>query len=103
MRGFETYKLVFGIDASTLFGVMQIHDTSTSYLDTRMLVSRRFHRNIHELDYNSRRQYEIFPEEKRWARTDNDEEGPTAGLLALDEISLVQYVRSMNLKVGEEL
>lgn len=102
VRGFETYKFSFGLDASMLFGALQVHDRYDSWLDTRQLVSRRFVRDIHELKYKSHREYEIFPEEGRWERTDVDAEGETPGFLALDEISLVQFTRTLQLQVGDE-
>ncbi|HEX9886339.1 MAG TPA: DUF3108 domain-containing protein [Longimicrobiales bacterium] len=101
VRGYPSYHLAMGIDGSAMFGALQIHDRYDSWLDLGMLVSRRFHRRIHEVNYRSRRYYEIYPEEGRWTRVGHEEEGETPTVLALDELSFIYYARTLPLEVGE--
>ena len=103
IRGFETYKLVLRLDGSTLFNLMQIHDRYQSWLDTRTLVSRRYVADIHQLNYKRYREFEIYPEERRWEQSNGSDSGETLGSLVLDDISFIYYARSLPLKVGEEL
>lgn len=101
VRGFPSYHLDLRIDASALFGAAHMNDRYQSWLDTRMLVSRRFMRDIDETGYQGRRVFEIYPEEKRWERVDADKADATPSVLPLDEISFLYYVRTLPLKVGE--
>jgi hypothetical protein len=102
VRGFPTYHLDLRIDASAAFGLAHMNDRYQSWLDTRTLVSRRFIRDIDETGYRGRRVFEIYPEERRWERLDDDKSGSTPSMLPLDEISFLYYVRTLPLKVGEE-
>jgi len=102
VRGYPTYHLDLRIDASTAFGLARMNDRYQSWLDTRTLVSRRFIRDIDETGYQGRRVFEIYPEEKRWERLDEDKAEETPSILPLDEISFLYYVRTLPLKVGEE-
>lgn len=90
VRGFPTYHLDLRMDASTAFGLAHMNDRYQSWLDTRTLVSRRFVRDIDETGYQGRRVFEIYPEEKRWERTDEDKGESTPNILALDEISFLR-------------
>lgn len=101
VRGHRTYHVQMGLDASTMMGLAQVHDRFDSWLDTRMLVSRRFVRDIHELNYKSKRIYDIFPEEKRWARADADKSGTSPSQLVLDDISFLYFIRTLPLEVGQ--
>ena len=103
LRGHRTYHLSMGLQASMGFGLAKVNDRFDSWLDTKLLVSRRFIRDIHELNYKSNRIYEIYPEEKRWERADEPEKnGDTPSLLTLDDISFLYFVRTLPLKVGDE-
>ena len=102
IRGYPTYHLDLRIDASAAFGLARMNDRYQSWLDTHTLVSRRFIRDIDETGYQGRRAFEIYPEEKRWERLDEDKAGSTPSILPLDEISFLYYVRTLPLKVGEE-
>jgi len=102
VRGHPTYHLDLRIDASTAFGLAHMNDRYQSWLDTRTLVSRRFIRDIDETGYKGRRLFEIYPEEKRWERLDDDKAEATPSILPLDEISFLYYLRTLPLQVGEE-
>lgn len=101
VRGFPTYHLRLAWQASTMFGAFKINDRYDSWLDTRMLMSRRFIRDVHQLDYKSRREFEIYPEERRWERVDEDK-GGEAPLITLDEIAIIYYLRTLPLEVGTQ-
>lgn len=100
IRGFPSYRLRVGMEASALLGTLQLNDTYESWLDTGMLVSRRFIRDVDQPGYQSRREFEIYPEEGRWERTDAEKEGK-GPLLALDEISFLYFIRTLPLEVGD--
>lgn len=102
VRGFPTYEIDMRIDASALFGAARLNDRYQSWLDTRMLVSRRFIRDLDQTGYSGRRVFEIYPEEKRWERVDAEKAEATPSVLPLDEISFLYYVRTLPLEVGEE-
>jgi hypothetical protein len=82
-------------------GPAKVDDSSTSWFDLRSLVSRRFIQDIHEVGYQSYRHYEIYPSERRWEREDNDEFGPLASTLPLDDVAFIYYLRAMPLEVGK--
>ena len=101
VRGHPTYHITMSIDGSAMFGLAKVDDYWESWLDTRLLTSRRFIRDIHELNYKDRRIFEIYPEQKRWERADEKgNEGKTLNLLPLDEIAFVYFVRTLPLEVG---
>lgn len=102
VRGFPSYHIEMELDLSTIAGLLKLRNSYDSWLDTRTLVSRRFVRDIDEPGYEGTRHFEIYAEEKRWERTDEDKSG-TAPLLAIDEIAFLHYVRTLPLEVGEEL
>lgn len=102
VRGHETYHVNMGLDASAMFGLATVRDRYESWLDTRLLVSRRFIRDVHQINYKSRRIFEIYPEEQRWERADADQSGQTGSALALDEIAFLYFVRTLPLEVGAE-
>jgi hypothetical protein len=102
VRGHPTYHVSMGLDASLAFGLATVRDRFDSWLDTRLLVSRRFVRDIHELNYKSLRIFDIYPEEKRWERADADKRGETLQMLTLDEISFLYFLRTLPLEVGAE-
>lgn len=102
VRGHQTYHVSMGLKASVGFGMAKVDDSFDSWLDTKLLVSRRFIRDIHELNYKSRRIFEIYPEEKRWERTDADQSGDTPSILTLDEIAFLYFIRTLPLEIGDE-
>lgn len=100
VRGHPSYHLTMGVHGSAMFGLAKVDDNYDSWLDTRLLASRRFIRDVHQVNYKSRRVFEIYPEEKRWERLDADKDGVTLNMLPLDEISFVYFLRTLPLEVG---
>jgi hypothetical protein len=102
IRDRSTYHVSMDLDGSAMFGTVKVRDRFHSWMDVRTLASRRFVKDIHEVNYKSYRAYEIYPEERRWDRTDgHEEEGETISDLPLDEIAFVYFVRTLPLEVGE--
>jgi hypothetical protein len=101
VRGQASYALEMDLSASTAFGTLRVENNLLSWMDTRSLATRRYIRDIKEPFYSALRTYEIYPEERRWHRTDNDERGPTRNPLPLDDLAFVYYVRTLPLIVGE--
>jgi hypothetical protein len=64
-------------------------------------VSLRFMQDQQEGSHTRYRDYHFFPEEGRWKRTDNGEEGTLATPLPLDDLSFVYFARSLELEVGK--
>ena len=104
IRGVPSYHFSLGIDGSMLFGSVQIHDRYYSWMDVRRLSSRRYIRVIDQPGYDGYREFEIYPEERRWARTDefDDKTGVSLSDAPLDEIAFIQFIRTLPLEVGAE-
>jgi hypothetical protein len=101
IRGAPSYHLSMALTASAMFGSVKVRDRFSSWMDVRTLASRRFIRDQHEHNYKSYREFEIYPEEKRWERTDEDKEGITLSEAPLDEIAFLYWMRTLPLEVGE--
>ena len=99
VRGRDAYHIGWTIDGG--FMGLGVHDKYESWLDVRTLQSWRFIQDIHEVRYNSFRHYEMYPDSGIWDREDNDEFGPLASELPLDDIAFVYFLRTLPLEVGE--
>ena len=104
IRGAPSYYFSMGMDASMMFGTVQLHDRYHSWMDVRTMASRRYIREIDQPGYESYREFEIYPEERRWARTDknDDKTGVSLSDAPLDEISFIYFLRTIPLEVGQE-
>jgi hypothetical protein len=101
LRGHPTYRLELYLEASAFFGAATVKYDMKSWLDTNSIVSRRHTRDLIELGTPRHRFYEIFPEERRWHRTDNDEKGRTLHACPLDDVSFFYYLRAQRFSVAE--
>lgn len=101
IRGAPSYHLSMALNASAMFGTVKVRDRFSSWLDVRTLASRRFIRDQHEHNYKSYREFEIYPDEQRWERSDEDKGGPTLSNRPLDEIAFLYWMRTLPLEVGE--
>lgn len=72
-----------------------------SWMDEKTLVSRRFLKDQHEGGKARYREYDFFPEERRWQRIDYDTTAALPTSLPLDDVSFVYYARTLPLVVGE--
>lgn len=101
IRGEPSYHLSMALTASAMFGAVKVRDRFSSWMDVRSLASRRFIRDQHEHNYKSYREFEIYPDERRWERTDEDKGGATLSEQPLDEIAFIYWMRTLPLEVGE--
>lgn len=98
VRGHTTYIGNLAIAGS--LGPAKVRDDFRSWFDVGSLQSWRFIQDIHDLGYKSYRHYEMYPEERKWDREDNDEFGTLGSTLPLDDVSFIYYVRTLPLRVG---
>lgn len=102
IRGRPAYHLRMALDASKFFGTIKVRDRFESWMDVHSLASLRFHKDQHEVSYKAVKQYDIFPDEQRWERTDDVEEtGEALSDTPLDEIGFLYFIRTLPLKVGD--
>ncbi|HSW29746.1 MAG TPA: DUF3108 domain-containing protein [Longimicrobiales bacterium] len=99
LRGHDAYRISMTIRGG--LGPARVNDAYSSWLDVRTLQSWRFIQDIHEVNYKSFRHYEFYPERRLWDREDNDESGPLASLLPLDDIAFIYFIRTLPLEVGK--
>jgi len=100
VRGHVTYHAVMKIRGGFL--AAKVNDVYQTWLDVASLLSWRFVQDIHEVNYKSYRDYLMYPERQMWERADNDESGPLASLLPLDDISFLYYLRTIPMEVGKK-
>ena len=98
-RGISTYRLDWRIKGGIPFYKVDTH--FQSWIDIERLVSLRFIQDQHEGNHTRYRDYRFFPEQMRWRRADNGEEGDLASPLPLDDLSFVYFARSLELEVGK--
>ena len=99
VRGHQTYRAVMGIRGG-LPG-LRVDDKYTTWMDLETLQSWRYIREIDEPFYESYRHYEFYPDRRIWHRTDNDESGPLASSLPLDDIAFIYFIRRLPLEIGK--
>jgi hypothetical protein len=99
VRGSDSYHVSMAIRGGRLG--LRVDSRFDSWFDIRTLVSRRFIQDQNEVRYSRFRQFEFYPEEKRFERADTDEAGTLPTDLPLDDISFVFYARTLPLVVGE--
>jgi hypothetical protein len=100
VRGHPTYHVVMAIAGGV--PLARVEDEFHSWIDIRTLATRRFIQDIREVRYRAFRHWEIFPEERRFERGDNDQSGDIPTTLPLDDIAFVYFARTLALEVGEE-
>ena len=99
VRGVPSYHIRLTMNGGKLG--LNVNDDYSSYLGIEDLASRRYIQDIHQVRYHKKREYEIYPDERRWERLDVDEDGETLADKPLDEIAFLYWVRTLPLEVGE--
>lgn len=99
IHGHPTYHLRFDLQGGVLFA--KVEDRLQSWLDIAQLTARRFEQDQKEVNFKRHRIFDFFPEERRWARVDKDDEGELPTDMPLDEVSFLYFVRTLPLEVGE--
>lgn len=100
VRGHTTYHVSMSIEGGLLFA--KVKDHYQSWFDVTDLVTRRFVQDVDEINYERYRHWEIFPEERRFERPDNGNEGEIPTDQPLDDVSFLYFVRTLPLEVGDE-
>jgi len=100
VRGHTTYHASLVIEGGMLFA--KISDRYQSWFDINDLVTHRFIQDVDQIRYERHREWELFPDERRWERPDNGRSGSMPTSLPLDDLSFVYFVRTLPLEVGDE-
>jgi hypothetical protein len=97
VRGDDTFHATFSIEGGFL--LFKVNDKLESWFDTETLSSRRFIQNIHEVNYEKKRYFDIYPERGVLHQKGYDEM-PTVAK-PLDDASFLYFVRTVPLEVGK--
>ena len=101
VRGEPTYHVEMALKGSVLFGAFKLEDHKSSWIDTRLIMARRYISDVSNTGHSSYRSFEFFPDEMYWEQTDEGVIGELATALPLDVISFIYFVRSIPLEVGQ--
>ena len=101
VRGEPTYHVEMALRGSLLFGALKVEDYWSSWIDTRLILARRFISDVSNTGHSSYRSFEFYPDEMYWEQTDEGVIGELATALPLDDISFIYFVRSLPLEVGK--
>ena len=99
VRGRPSYYISWVIQGGIPFA--RVDDHFQSWIDIETLATLRSIRDVREVRYRANRNYEIYPEEGFWERTDTGESEKLATDLPLDDISFIYFARTLPLEVGE--
>ena len=104
VSGFPTFHAVLSISGG--FGPARIDDRfeswgdATSWRTSRDVFSRRFVQTQREVNYQRDNRFEISPERQEWVRNGGPiNKTPTSK--PLDDLTMLVFVRSLPLKVGD--
>lgn len=99
--GMTTRHFRFGLQASTLFGAYKVDNLLQSWVDPGSLHSVRFQKDQQEPFYETHKVYDFLTDEGEWRLRDTDEVGPLSSEYPLDDVSIIYYVRTLPLNVGD--
>jgi hypothetical protein len=100
VRGKMAYHASLTIQGGLWFA--KVSDRYQSWFDVTNLVTRRFWQDVDQLNYERHREWEIYPDQRRFERTDNGRSGDIPTNLPLDDLSFFYFVRTLPLDVGDE-
>ena len=101
VRGEPTYHIDVAMRGGLLFGAFKLNSRFESWLDTRLIISRRYISDESYTGYSSYRSFEFYPDEMYWHQTDEDVIGDLPSALPLDDMAFIYFVRSLPLEVGQ--
>jgi hypothetical protein len=101
VRGELAYHVDVSMRGGTLFGLLKMDNHYESWIDTRLIMSRRYISDVSNTGHSSYRSFEFYPDEGYWDQTDEGVIGELATALPLDDISFMYFVRSIPLEVGQ--
>ena len=97
VQGHSTYHAIFTVKGGFL--MFKVDDALESWFDKSTLSSRRFIQTINEVNYHTKRYYDIYPE-----RSEMQQKGDTVKASVsnpLDDASFLYFVRTVPLEVGQ--
>ena len=100
VRGHTTYQVSMAYEGG--LPLARVKDSFQSWIDITNLVTLRSIEDTQQLNRKRYKHFELFPEERRWERRDNEDSGEMPTDLPLDQISFLYFARSLTLEVGEE-
>jgi hypothetical protein len=100
IRGKMSYHAYMSIQGGLFW--FKVNDQTDSWFDVTNLATRRFVQDVDEPNYERHRDWELYPDERRWERTDNGRSGEMPTDLPLDDLSFFYFVRTLPLQVGDE-
>jgi hypothetical protein len=98
IRGQPSYHLSFRLRGGVLG--MNVNDKQESWLDVSKLYSHRFRQDLHQVRYERLRTLDFFPADRVWRRLEDNDSGPLATDLPLDDVSFLFWSRTLPLEVG---
>ena len=98
IRGRPSYHLHMSVKGGIPFA--RVDTKYDSWLDVNRLVSLRFRQDQDEVNYERKRTFDFFPEQRRW-EMNNGETGTLPTDMPLDELSFIYFARTLPLVVGE--
>jgi hypothetical protein len=98
IRGQPSYHLSFRLRGGVLG--MNVNDKQESWLDVSRLYSHRFRQDLHQVRYQRLRTLDFFPADRVWRRLEDNDSGPLATDLPLDDVSFLFWSRTLPLEVG---
>lgn len=101
VRGEPTYHIDVAMRGGLLFGAFKLNSRFESWLDTQLIISRRYISDESYTGYSSYRSFELYPDEMYWHQTDEDVIGDLPSALPLDDMAFIYFVRSLPLEVGQ--
>jgi hypothetical protein len=99
VRAQPAYRLALQLKGGLLFA--KVDDKYKSWLTTRDLISLHFIKDVKEVTYKSFKEWAIYPEERRWQQLDENHAEPMDATEPLDELSMLYWIRTLPLTVGE--
>lgn len=96
LRGHDTWHTMFRLNGGIPF--FRVNDKYEAWADARSLSSLRFHQDIDEGNYETKRRYEIFPERREFI--ENDKPPAESVDHPVDDGFLLYYIRTIPLRVG---
>jgi len=102
VRGRTAYHTRFTVRGGTFF--YKVNDVIQSWMDTTNLASLRFVSDLEEGSRNREKRYEIYPERQVYVETTakDPSEQPSVEQ-PLDDASFLYFIRTVPLRVGEQL
>ncbi|MGH7624148.1 MAG: DUF3108 domain-containing protein [Gemmatimonadaceae bacterium] len=97
VQGHSTYHAMFTVKGGFL--MFKVDDALESWFDKSTLSSRRFIQTINEVNYHTKRYYDIYPERSLMQQKGDTMKASVSD--PLDDASFLYFVRTVPLEVGQ--